>query len=117
MSHRIERVNHLIRAEISELIQREVKDPRLNSLVSITDVETSQDMKHARVFVSCICSEEERQNILKALTAAAGFLHRELTKSLRMRIIPDLSFHWDDSMERADHITQLLDRVNSERQE
>ncbi|MDD4859783.1 MAG: 30S ribosome-binding factor RbfA, partial [Dehalococcoidales bacterium] len=103
--------------EISELLRREVKDPRLNSLVSITDVETSQDMKHARVFVSCICTEEEKQDILKALTSAAGFFHHELTRRLHMRIIPDLSFQWDDTMERADHITRLLDQVNAEREE
>lgn len=117
MAHRIERVNHLIRQEISELLQREVKDPRLSNLVAITQVTTSQDMKHAKVFVSCICTEEERQTIIKTLTAASGFFHRELTKSLRMRIIPELSFHWDDSIEYADRITRLIDQVNAERTE
>ena len=114
MSHRIERINNLIRQEISDLLQHEVKDPRLNSLLAVTQVDTSADLKHARVYVSCISSEEERQTIIKALTAASGFFHRELTRSLRMRSIPELSFHWDDSMERADHITRLIDQVSSE---
>ncbi len=115
MSHRIERVNHLIRQEISQLLQNEVKDPRLSRMVSITEVDTSNDLKYARVFVSCICSEEEKKEILSALAAASGFLHGELTKRLTLRHIPELSFHWDNSIEHGAYILELIDRVAQSR--
>ena len=111
MTHRIERVNHLIRQEISELLRREVKDPRLGGLVSITEVVTSPDLKHAKVFVSCMGNDEEKEEILSALVAASGFLHNELTKRLRLRHIPVLDFRWDDSIEHGAHILELIDQV------
>jgi len=111
MTRRIERVNHLIRQEISELLQRQVKDPRLGSLVSITEVATSPDLKYAKVFVSCMASEEERKETLGVLTAASGFFRNELAKRLRLRHIPELNFQWDDSIERGAHILELIERV------
>jgi ribosome-binding factor A len=116
--HRIERVNSLIQREISELLQRECKDPRLGSSVTITMVETAPDMRHARVFVSrIISSDEEKQETLKALDSASGFLRRELAEKLRLRHIPDLSFEWDDSMERGAHLLDLLDKVSEQSKE
>lgn len=111
MAHRIERVNHLIRQEISELLRREIKDPRLGSFVSINEVVTSPDMKYAKVFVSCIDSDEKKKEILSALVAASGFLHNELTKRLRLHHIPILEFRWDDSIERGARILGLIDQV------
>ena len=111
MAHRIERVNHLIRQEISELLRREVKDPRLGGLVSITEVITSPDLKHAKVFVSCIGNDEKKKEILSALVAASGFLHNELTKRLRLRHIPVLDFRWDYSIEQGARILELIDKV------
>ncbi len=113
MSRRIERVNQLIRQEISELLQREVKDPRLGGFVAVTDVAISADMKHAKIFVSCISSEEEKQEILSALAVASGYLRKELTKRLRLRRIPVLGFHWDDSIERGARLLELIDKVSA----
>ena len=113
MAHRIERINNLIRQEISELLRREIKDPRLNHFVAVTAVSTSADLKHAKVFVSCISSKEEREETLNALTAASGFFRRELTKLLRLRRIPELSFHWDDSIERGDRLLRLIDQIDT----
>ncbi len=115
MTHRIERVNSLIRQEISELLQRQVKDPRLDSLVAVTGVSTSLDLRHAKVFVSRMGSEQEKQQTLSVLAAAAGFFRNELAKRLRLRHIPELSFQWDDSIERGDYLLQLIDEVNSDR--
>jgi ribosome-binding factor A len=115
MAHRIERLNHLIRQEISQLLQNEVKDPRLSRMVSITEVDTTADLKYARVFVSCLCSEEEKKEILDALAAASGFLHGELTKRLTLRRVPELSFHWDSSIEQGARILELIDRVSQSR--
>ncbi len=113
MAHRIERVNNLIRREISDLLQRHVKDPRLSEFIAVTEVRTSHDLRYARVFVSNISGEEEKQKTLSVLAAASGFLRKELAKNLRLRRIPQLSFCWDDSIERGDRLTQLIDQVCS----
>jgi len=114
VAHRIEQVNKLIRREISELLQRQVKDPRLGDFVAVTDVSTSADLRYAKIFVSRIASEEEKQETLNVLTAAAGFLRNELARRLRLRRIPKLSFQWDDSIKRGDHLLQLIDQVASQ---
>ena len=114
MSHRIKRINQLIRQEISELLRRNVKDPRLGNFIAVTDVSTSSDLKHAKIFVSCICTEEEKQEIINGLTAASRFLRNELMKRLSIRRIPDLSFEWDDSIERGTHLLDLIDKVSTD---
>ena len=111
MTRRIERINSLIRQEISDLIQHQAKDPRLGGMVSITEVSTSADLKYARVFVSGICDREEREETLNVLSSASGFLRNELAQRLRMRHIPELDFRWDDSIEKGTHILELIDRV------
>ena len=111
MSHRIERVNNLLRQEISELLRRQVNDPRLGKFVAITEVCTSPDLKDAQVCVSCIGGKEERQEILSALTGASGYFRKELTQRLRLRYIPELNFQWDDSIERGAHLLELIDTV------
>jgi ribosome-binding factor A len=116
MTHRIERVNSLIRQEISELLQRQVKDPRLGNFITVTEVVTSPDLKYAKVFISYIGSEAERKETLSVLAAAAGFFHRELVKRLTLRNVPELSFHWDDSIERGSRILRLIDEVATERE-
>jgi len=113
MTHRIEQVNKLIRREISDLLQRQVKDPRLGNFVAVTDVSTSPDLRYCKVFVSCIANETEKRETLSVLAAAAGFFRNELAKRLRLRRIPKLSFQWDDSIRRGDHLLQLIDQVAS----
>ena len=113
MTHRIEQVNKLIRREISELLQRQVKDPRLGSFVAVTEVSTSPDLRHAKIFVSCIANEEEKQDTLSALATAAGFFRNELARRLRLRRIPKLSFQWDDSIRQGDHLLQLIDQITT----
>ena len=112
MTHRIERVNSLIRHEVSELLRRQVKDPRLGSIVIVTEVSTSHDLRHAKVFVSQIGSEQEKQETLNTLAAASGFFRNELSKRLRLRRIPELSFQWDNSIERGAHLLELIDKVS-----
>ena len=113
MAHHIERVNNLLRRGISELLQHQVKDPRLGDFIAVTAVSTSPDLKYAKVFVSRISNEEEKREILGVLATAAGFLRKELAKELNLRHIPELSFHWDDSIERGDYLLRLIDQANS----
>ena len=114
MTHRIEQVNKLIRREIGELFQRELKDPRLSNFVAVTEVSTSPDLRHAKVFVSHIGNEAEKQEILMVLGAASGFLRNELARRLKLRRIPELSFRWDDSIKQGDHILKLIDQVTKD---
>ena len=114
MTHRIERVNSLIRQEISQLLQRQVKDPRLGAFIAVTQVSTSADLKRAKVFVSHIGNEEEKQETLSALASASGFFRRELARRLKLRHVPEISFQWDDSIARGDHLSQLIDELTSE---
>jgi ribosome-binding factor A len=117
MSHRIERVNTLIRREISDLIQHHLRDPRLDEFVAVTEVVTTADLKHAKVFVSCISGQQEEAKVLKVLNAATGFLRSELAKKVRLRHTPELSFHWDNSIEHGDRILRLLDQVSAEQED
>jgi ribosome-binding factor A len=113
MSRRTERLNHLLRQEITELLQREAKDPRLSVMVSVTRVSVSADMHYAKVFVSVMGTEEEKKGLLAGLHAASGFLRRELASRLSLRYTPDLSFVYDDTMEQAGKVIQLIDQVSS----
>lgn len=114
MTHRIERVNSLIRQEISDLLQRQVKDPRLGNFVSVTAVSASPDLRSAKIFVSCLGSKGKKQETLSVLAAASGFFRTELARRLRVRRVPELSFQWDDSIERGAHLLQLIDQLTAE---
>ena len=111
MSRRTERVSDLIRDELSELLLREVRDPRLDALISITRVEVSPDLYNARVFVSVMAAPAQQQEALKALNAAASFFHRELKGRIEMRRIPFLTFRLDTSIEEGAAILARLDEV------
>ena len=112
MTHRIERVNQLIRREVSELLSRHVKDPRLGSFIAVTAVSVSSDLRHADIFISFFGSAEEKHEALKTLKSASGYFHNELTKRLNLKRIPVISFQWDDSIERGSRILDLIDQVS-----
>ena len=115
MSRRSERVNELLREEISAIVQRELKDPRLGGLISITSVETSPDFRHARVFVSVLGSENECTSSLAALNAGARFIRHALRDRLEsLRIVPELSFRADSSIAEGARMSALLDQVAHE---
>lgn len=111
MSRRIERVNELIRHELSDLLLRELRDPRLDGLISITRVEVSPDLYNARIFVSVMSETASPADALKALNAAAGYLHKELVHRLDMRRVPFLTFHLDKSIEEAAAVLARLSEV------
>ena len=113
-THRIEKVNELVRAEISQLLQRETKDPRLTGYISINSVDTTPDLRHAKVMVSCLCEEEKKKEILDALHSASGFFRTELAKNLKMRRVPELHFVWDSSIERGANLLAYIDKVIEE---
>lgn len=113
MTRRTERINGLIRDEISLLLQRQVKDPRLGGLVTVTGVSTSADLRHAKIFVSIMGDETEKKEALAGLDRASGFFRRELAERISLRRIPELSFHRDDSIEQGTHLLKLIERLSS----
>lgn len=113
VTRRSQRVDSLIRQGISELLRQQVNDPRLDSFISVTKVSTSPDLKHAKVYVSTLGDEADRSVTLQGFTAASGFLRRELARRLRLKQIPQLSFHFDDSIERGTEVLKLIDQVTS----
>ena len=107
MSRRTLQVGDFLREELSDIIRREVKDPRIG-FMSITEVEVTPDLRTARVFVSVLGSDDERAETLKALRSAARFIRFHLRPRLRMRQIPELEFRDDRSMEHAQRIDRAL---------
>jgi ribosome-binding factor A len=113
-THRIEKINQLIRQEISDLLLRETKDPRLSGYISINSVNTTPDLRYARVMVSCVCDEERKKEILDGLSHSAGFFRSVMARHLKMRRVPELSFVWDTSIERGANLIAMIDKVMGE---
>jgi ribosome-binding factor A len=111
---RLGRLNQLIREEISLVLQRELKDPRLG-FITVTGVETSPDLRSARVFVSVLGDDAQWSASLSALSGARGFIRHWLREHLDLRVTPDLSFRADRTMEQAARIQQLLKQLGADR--
>ena len=113
-SNRISRINEEIQRELSEQFRR-LKDPRVSQtgMVSITRVETTGDLRYARIYISALDKSQEKE-VLKGLKSAAGFLRRELGRSLQLRYTPELQFVADDSIQHGAHILEVLRQVEQQ---
>jgi ribosome-binding factor A len=109
MSERMRRVNEAVKEVVSEGLG-ELKDPRIG-FVTVTGVETSPDLRHARVFVSVLGSEAKRRKTLAGLDAAHGVLQARLARQLRLKRTPQLAFEYDPTVERGVRMTQLIDEL------
>ncbi len=114
MTRRTERLNHLIQIEISDLLRKHINDPRLNGLISVTAVEISNDLKNARVSISTLGGALDRDEVLRGFNSAAGYMRRELAHRLNIRVTPELSFEFDDSIEHGVNLINFIDRVTAE---
>ena len=114
MSRRSERTSKLIQREISGLLEREVNDPRLIKFVSVTEVTLSPDLKHAKVYVSTLGTEINKKDLLAGFNKASGFLRKELAAHLRLKKIPELSFYYDDSIERGARLLKLIGELSTD---
>lgn len=115
MTRRVERVNELLRQEISDILRHHVKDPRLGLLFSVTAVQVTADLRHARVHVSIMASEPEKESAFRALEAARPFVRHELrTRLTSLRFTPELSFFRDDSIERGARLSALINEAVGE---
>jgi len=115
VSRRSERTGKLIQREISALLEREVNDPRLSKFVSVTEVALSPDLMHAKVYVSTLASEMNKEDLLAGFNKASGFLRKELAAHLRLKQMPELSFHYDDSIERGARLLKLMGELSTQK--
>ena len=106
--HRHERVAEEIRHELGIMVVGELKDPRIEGLVTITEVRVTPDLKHARVFVSVMGTEAEQKNTIRGLAAAVGYIRYELTERIQLRRAPEIHFTLDHSEEYGQRIEELL---------
>ena len=113
MSQRTDRLDSQIRQELMQLLQREMKDPRIG-FATITRVETARDLGSAKVWVSVLGTPDEQQAALKALTDAAPWLRRQLGSRLTIRHVPQLAIRHDDSIEAGDRVLRLLNEIADE---
>jgi ribosome-binding factor A len=104
---RPQRIGDLIQRELSDLLAREVRDPRVG-MVTITSVDVSPDMSHAKVLFT-VLNQKEIPEVLEGLARAAGFLRSKLAKRVKLYSIPELRFQYDESIERADRLSRLID--------
>src|SRR5215475_10737114 len=115
MSERMRRVNEAVREVVSEGLG-ELKDPRIG-FVTVTGVETTADLRHARVFVSVLGSDAKRRKTLAGLEAAHGVLQARLARELRLKRTPQLAFEYDPTVERGVRMTQLIDELAPDAEE
>ena len=108
MDHRTERINALLRDEISHILLVDLKDPRISSLVSVTRVDVSSDLGFAKVYVSVMDVESEKRNTMKVLKSAARFVRKSLRNRVSLRALPTISFRLDDSIENDAEISRLI---------
>jgi len=104
------RVADRIRQELSNLLLRQVKDPRLR-LVTVTEVTIDRDLAYANVYVNAMGEEARQEEVLEALNGAKGFLRSEIGSRIQLRRVPQLLFHWDPSLEHGEQISRLLDSL------
>jgi ribosome-binding factor A len=115
MKQRIYRLNSLIKEVISEVIRRDVRNPHVNELLTVTRVEITNDLHYAKVYISVIGSETQKLNTLEALQSAAGFIAVTASKKMVIRYFPALTFRIDDTVEKHMRIQSLLSEIDAER--
>lgn len=106
------RVAEQMKKEVAQIIRDEVKDPRVG-FVTVTAVEVSKDLRHAKIYVSVYGSEQEKKNSLEGLQKATSFVRRELGRRIKLRHVPEIEFRFDQSIEHGAHIAKLLSEVSA----
>lgn len=113
---RTDRLNSLLKEVISEVIRRDVRNPHVGELITVTRVEITKDLHYAKVYISVIGTEQQKAETLKALQSAAGFIAVQASHKVVMRYFPELTFKLDDSVEKHMRIEELLHKINQERE-
>ncbi|WP_330698463.1 30S ribosome-binding factor RbfA [Anaerocolumna sp. MB42-C2] len=108
------RINGEVQRELSQLINREIKDPRINPMTSVVAVEVAPDLKHAKVYISVLGDEESQKNTLAGLRSAAPYMRGQLARSINLRNTPELTFILDQSIEYGVNMSRLIHEVNKD---
>ena len=116
MSKRVNRVAEQMKKELGEIILQKVKDPRIG-FVTVTDVEVTGDLQNATIYISVLGNDSEKEATLKGLEKAKGFIRTEIGKRIRLRVIPEIEFAFDESIAYGNRIETLLTQVNNESRE
>ncbi|SDM01355.1 ribosome-binding factor A [Bacillus sp. OK048] len=111
MSHRANRVGEQMKKELSDIIGRKIKDPRIG-FVTVTDVQVTGDLQQAKVYISVLGDDEQKENTLKGLAKATGFIRTEIGHRIRLRKTPEILFEWDESMEYGNRINTLIHQLH-----
>lgn len=113
---RTQRLDSLLKEVISEVIKRDVRNPHVTELVTVTRVQISKDLRHAKVYISVIGTKEEKEETIAALTSAAGFIAVNSSQKVVMRYFPELTFRLDDSVDRHMRVEEILSTISKERE-
>lgn len=105
------RINGEVQKELSRIISREIKDPRIHPMTSVTDVFVTPDLKECKAYISVLGNEEEQADTLAGLKSAAGYIRRELARSINLRNTPEITFCMDQSIEYAINMSKKIDDV------
>jgi ribosome-binding factor A len=112
-SRRVDRVAELIKREVSQMLLNGIKDDRVGvGMVSVTDVDVSGDLQHAKIYVSIYGSDDAREQTMAGLKSATGYVRRELGQRIRLRRTPEVVFHEDRSIERGTRVLSLINQLN-----
>ncbi len=111
-NNRMTRINDEILRELSQILMKEVKDPRLGVMTSILRVDTTQDLKYCKVYVSVLGNEEEKKSVMEGLKNASGFIRHLIAERVNLRNTPELIFKLDDSVEYGIRMSKLIDEVS-----
>ena len=111
-NNRMTRVNDEIAKEMANIIRGELKDPRIGVMTSVLRVETTQDLKYCKVYISVLGNDEEKANAMKGLKNAAGFIRHLLAERINLRNTPEITFKLDDSLEYAIKMNKLIDEIS-----
>ena len=114
MTIRTERINETLRTEISQLLLKDINDPRLDGIITITEVSVSPDLKNAQVFISVLGTKQQQDEALDGMKSAASFLRRSLRNRIMLRNTPFLSFKLDNSAEIGDNLLKLISKANQD---
>jgi len=109
--YRLDRISEEIKKEVSDIIRNELKDPRVSALCSVVLVHTTPDLKFAKIYISILGNESEKEETYKGLKSASGFIRKELSERLNLRYTPELVFEIDKSIEHGANISRILNEI------
>ena len=114
---RTNRISEEMKKEVSNIIQNELKDPRLPKMVSVVTANVTRDLRYAKMYISVFGNEEEKKNALNALKSAAGYIRREIGHRMQLRYTPEMQFELDNSIEHGAYITRLINDTMKEKKD